>query len=180
MRQTKSSATAKKFSKFIFSITPSLCLTCSSSPPDILPLPSTLSLILCFSFLSLSLSLSHAVHTALSQSVQWTRAQTVDWDITCSLERWSGWRRKRESEKRLSNVQFHLNQSSEADSRSALGYVLNPKAKEETATQREETDKLRESLQQSLCCLAKQLQNRWLLGVLPLQPDFKFLVAPFF
>lgn len=43
------------------------------------------------------LSFTHAVHTTLSQSIHWNRAQTVDWDITHSLERWSGWRRKRET-----------------------------------------------------------------------------------
>lgn len=86
-------------------------------------------------FPSLSLSLSDAVQSTLSQSVQWTRAQTVDWDISCSLERWSGWRRKGKRE-RLSNVQLYLNQCSEPDARSALGYFLNTK-KDKKKTERE-------------------------------------------
>lgn len=36
------------------------------------------------------LSFTHAAHTTLSQSIQWNRAQTVDWDITRSPEGRSG------------------------------------------------------------------------------------------
>lgn len=52
--------------------------------------------------------------------------------------------------KRLTNVQFHLNQYIETDSRSALGYFLNTKAKEcERHTEKKTGE--------SLCSLAKKL-----------------------
>lgn len=123
----------REASKFIFSIalSHSFCLHLISFffLPPILYFP-------CLLHVSLALTLSHAVHTTPSQSVQWTRAQTVDWDITCSLERWSGWRRKKGRWRRLTNVQLHLNQSSEPESRSALGYFLNIKAKERRERER--------------------------------------------
>lgn len=48
---------------------------------------------------------------------------------------------EKERRKRLSNAQLHLNQSSEPDSGSAPGYLLNAKAKDE----RRKTDAGRES-----------------------------------
>lgn len=87
-RQTNSSNCQQKSFKFIFSI--------SLSPPDLLLFPSTLSLILSFHVCCMS-----PCFPFLSCSTQWTRAQTVDWDITSSLERWSGWRRKSGSQQRL-------------------------------------------------------------------------------
>lgn len=55
---------------------------------------------------------------------------------------------------RLSNVRLHLNQSSEPDSGSALGYFLNTKTEEET-------EKERETVCNSQPAVLPNSYNRW-------------------
>lgn len=90
LRQSSAPHLPRKVSKFIFSTSPSLSRSfCLHSPSFFLPL--CLSSLVLLSTACLS---SHAVHTTLSQSIQWNRAQTVYWDIIHSPEGWSGRRRK--------------------------------------------------------------------------------------
>lgn len=118
--QTDSWATAKK-SLWVHFL--SLHLTCSC-PPPLIPLL-LLKCVSAMSFPSLCLWASVTQYTkpSLNQSSE-PEPRLLDWDVSCSQERWSGWRKEGEG-KRLTRVQLHLNQPSEPESRSALSYFLN-------------------------------------------------------
>lgn len=95
---------------------------------------------------------SHAVCTTVSS------ISSVNPSLACRLRyfvfyRETGWVREKRRGKRLANVQLYIHQCSEPNTRSALGYVLNRKAKRKRQKGRNKREYV------MVCLLAKRLQQ---------------------
>lgn len=95
---------------------------------------------------------SHAVCTTVSS------ISSVNPSLACRLRyfvfyRETGWVREKRRGKRLANVQLYIYQCSEPNTRSALGYVLNRKAKRKRQKERNKREYV------MVCLLAKRLQQ---------------------
>lgn len=116
-----------------------LWLTFSISAPDTLPFlslsrPTLLPIFYCMSLRHPS---SHAVCTTVSS------ISSVNPSLACRLRyfvfyRETGWVREKRRGKRLADVQLYIYQCSEPNTRSALGYVLNRKAKRKRKGEKQE------------------------------------------